>query len=72
MTSNNMGNRNNQREEGISNDLHLELSLKGEKAHAKTNFTQIWNIIPFLIERSKLPSRIEIVHAVDKLDIAME
>ena len=72
MTSKTKVNRNNQREEGMLSNLELELSLKSEKARAKSNFSQSWNKIQFLIETSILPSRIEIVDAVDKLDIVME
>ena len=72
MASDNGVNKNNEDENGISDDNERELSFKSEKARAKTNFTRTWNKVLFFVEKQRLPSSREIEDACDRLDSAMD
>ena len=54
MASDNIVTKNNEDENGISDDTERELSLKSEKARTKTNFTRTWNKLLFLIEKTEI------------------
>ena len=72
MASDNSISKNNDDENGISDDNEMELSLKCEKARAKTKFTRTWNNLLFLVEKQRLPSNREIEDACDRMDNAMD
>ena len=72
MASDNSVNKNNDDENGISDDTERELSLKCEKARAKTKFTRTLNKLLFLIEKQRLPSNREIEDACDRMDSPMD
>ena len=47
MASDNSVNKSNEDENGTSDNTEMEMSLKSEKARAKTNFTRTWNKVLF-------------------------
>ena len=72
MASDNSVNKNNDDENGISDETERKLSLKSEKARAKTYFIRTLNKLLFLIEKQRLPSNREIEDACDRMDSAMD